>query len=195
VSKRKRKAAAPERMPGVADLFPSRRPPPTLIVREVQERLREQITEGTRCPCCRQHVKLYCRKLNTTMARGLLWLCGESGPKLHWVDCSDKAPRWLVSKGGTLATLAHWQLIEGLENEDKKKRSSGIWRPTERGWAFAHDQIAVASHVFLYNNRAVAFSEEVIRIIHALGDGFDYEQLMQPTSLERTRKKQTTLAL
>lgn len=195
---RRKKKPAPAVLPGVGDLFPyGGRPVPVMTILEGQNWLREQAAEkGAKCPCCRQYVKLYGRKLNTTMARGLLWLCQKSGPDGSWVDVPKFGPRWLVTKGGTLATLAHWDLIESQENEDKKKRTSGLWRPTKEGWDFAHGKRVAPTHVFLYNNRPIAFSNTFMGIEGALGDGFDYEELMEPIrSMSGTQKGQTSMAI
>ena len=37
-----------------------------------REWLRSQAKDGARCPCCRQYVKVYRRKLNSSMSRALM---------------------------------------------------------------------------------------------------------------------------
>ena len=140
-----------------------------------QALLRGQIVE---CPCCTQRCKIYKRKLNATMARGIIWLVRESGDTREWVNIQE-GPPWLL-RTKELPTTAHWGLVEKAPNTDKTKRTSGIWRPTEKGVQFARGEITVLSHVHLYNNVAydVGHTQQV-SISEALGDKFDYEELMQ----------------
>ncbi len=168
----------PGTAPALEVLFPSPGPTPMLSLHEAQERLRKQIENGARCPCCRQYAKIYKRKLHSTMARGLMWLCSRSGDRRNWVNYAADGPRWLQSKGGTLATMEHWKLIEPLTNDDDAKRTSGIWRPTELGWKFAHGETTVPKYAYIYDNRALYFSTEYISVEDALGSKFDYKELM-----------------
>jgi|TARA_R110000823_G_scaffold265778_2_gene385649 hypothetical protein len=130
------------------------------------------------CPCCKQRCKIYKRKLNATMARGLLWLVRKSGDDRDWVNIQE-GPLWLL-RTKELPTTGHWGLVEKRPNKDTTKRTSGIWRPTPQGIAFARGEIEVISHVHLYNNVAYDVGHtERIGIIDALGDKFDYQELMR----------------
>lgn len=145
---------------------------------EAREKLMNTLGgSGTHCPCCDQFVKLYKRKLNSTMAAGVCWLATESGVERQWVSVSERAPRWVVSTR-QLATVEHWGLIESKPNVDESKRCSGIWRITLRGVRFVRGEIGVPKHVYLYNARLRGFSDEWTTVHEALGDAYDYAELM-----------------
>jgi hypothetical protein len=148
------------------------------LLSEAQEEVRDHLAKGNACPCCGQHAKMYKRLLSSTMARGLIWLVGEATPDRNWVNVSEDGPRWLVKVGGTLATLAHWGLIEDKPNKDTTKRTSGIWRPTKEGVEFAFGHSEVPSHCVLYNNSPIDWVARRADIIKALGKKFDYQEMM-----------------
>lgn len=114
------------------------------------------------------------------MAAGLCWLVDKSGHSLSWVDVINLAPKWLL-RARTLAKLAHWGLIEAKPNDDTTKKSSGIWRPTRAGVEVAAGRQRVKKYVFIYNNVVEGFSSEEITIHEALGDQFNYAELMTST--------------
>jgi Holliday junction resolvase RusA-like endonuclease len=157
----------------------------SLTLAEARQAVRDVADEGSACPCCDQLVKRYRRPLNAIMARGLLWLVKASGPELQWIHVNAVAPKWLTNKGGSLATLSHWELIEQRPKEDlpagerSTKRTSGFWRPTAKGVAFAGDTARVPSHVVLYDNQVEGWSDREIGIRDALGKAFDYGELMR----------------
>tara|TARA_Y100000590_G_C15471202_1_gene920230 strand:+ start:32 stop:556 length:525 start_codon:yes stop_codon:yes gene_type:complete len=127
--------------------------------------------EGIECPCCEQFCRIYRRKLNNEMARWLIWLVRQGS---GWVDVKKSNVR-----GGDYGKLIHWQLVEQKRNADTAKRTSGLWRHTQAGADFAHGRSRVPSHVFIYNNAPVGFSDLTIDIREALGRGFDYADLMR----------------
>lgn len=152
---------------------------------QAKDWLREQLRKkGGVCPCCTQLSKVYKRKLNSTMARGLVWLVGQAGADRRWVDVSSEGPKWLLGKGGTLATMSHWGLIESKGNETSGKRCSGVWRPTTKGVGFLLGRIKVAKYVFLYDGSALRFSDEQLSIAEALGQRFHYGQLMREQGVD-----------
>ena len=149
-------------------------------LQDAKERLFSELGAGTTCPCCGQYARLYKRKLNRTMAKGLVWLVRASGPGgLAWVDYGAIGPRWLQKTGGTLATLEHWGLIEAKPNRtDPAKRCSGIWRPRAEGVRFVKGEVRVPAKVHLYNNAIMGWSKETVNIEEALGEPFDYQEMM-----------------
>ena len=162
---------------GHLDVFPEI--PEGATLAQAREHLLVQLDEGGPCPCCGQFAKRYWRGLNSTMARGLMWLVKASGRDFQWIHVNVDGPSWLTSKGGTLATMAHWGLIEEKPKDEKKEsRTSALWRPTVRGIRFVRNQVLVPSHVLLYNNRVEGCSEGTISIVEALGKKFDYTELM-----------------
>jgi hypothetical protein len=148
---------------------------------EAREWVSENLEDGAECPCCGQLAKLYKRKLNSSMARSLIWLVRHAGPVAReWVDVAQEAPKWLL-KSRELPKLAHWGLIEEMpkDPDDTTRRTSGTWRPTEEGVDFVYVRIKATARVHLYNNTLEGFDEdEYITIKQALGKKFDYEELM-----------------
>ena len=127
------------------------------------------------CPCCKQRCKIYKRKLNANMALFLCSLVALSGAEREWVHYRN-----IRFTSRDYSYLKHWGLVEECDPGDTTKRTSGIWRPTPQGIAFARGEIEVISHVHLYNNVAYDVGHtERIGIIDALGDKFDYQELMR----------------
>lgn len=134
--------------------------------------------EGVTCPCCGLYVRSYRRKLHATMAAGLVRLvrCWQANGR-DWVDTTRGAnlPRvWL----GDFGKLAYWALIEAAPNDDPAKRTSGIWRPTPRGVEFAHNRLAVASHVEVFNGQVLAYADDRVTVVDCLGTSFNYADLV-----------------
>ena len=142
---------------------------------EAKAYLREHWDEGADCPACGQDVKRYKRKLSSGMATALIRLYHKSGGNtLEWVHISELQPL----NGGEFAQLKRWQFIDEHLNEDEAKRTSGTWRMTNRGIDFVRDKIQARSHVYTYNGKTVGWSDEHITIRDALGDKFNYKELM-----------------
>lgn len=138
------------------------------------------IEKGDRCPCCGKHTKVDNRKLNSTMARSLIWLVKESGPDRKWVNWQGKAHANL-RRSNQLSTLKHgpeWEMVEPRPNKDASKKNSGWWRPTNRGVDFVRREIRVRQRVHTYNDTVLNFSGPKIDIKDALGSKFNYAELM-----------------
>lgn len=150
-------------------------------IKEAKAHLRANFEKGVECPCCAQRVQQYKRKLNSGMALFLigLWkLHNRQG--LHRFHSSKD----ILSTMGLTATsldysvLKHFDLIEPRLAEQGKK-DSGYWKMTLKGGAFTTLKIASPKHVFLYNNKRQGFSDETITIKEALGEKFDFDELMK----------------
>lgn len=109
---------------------------------------------------------------------------------IHLVKLTDPDGEWInryelpllqgVKGGGDLGKLVHWGLVEPKpRDQNPKKRSSGYWRPTRRGVAFARGQSYEPRAVYLYHNELVPppKAEPPITIRDVLPDGFDYEAI------------------
>jgi len=135
------------------------------------------------CPCCDRLVKIYRRKLNSGMAHSLIWLVKAYQDNPGWIDVQKKAPRYVVASR-EIGKLAHWGLVSQRENDDKTKRTSGLWRPTTQGIEFSKNLIPMESHVFLLDNEVQGFSKSQVYIQDALGSKFDYQEVMNGFGLE-----------
>ena len=134
--------------------------------------------EGTYCPCCDRYGKLYKRKLNHGMARCLIWLYRCSERTNDWND-RDSAPRYVL-ESGEIGKLAHWGLAVQKPNiDDPKKKESGMWKITHRGRVFIQGRLRVPSHAYLYDNICRGFTESRVDISGALGEPFNYRELMR----------------
>ena len=139
------------------------------------------IPNGEPCVTCGQLAKEYKRKLYSSMAMALIYLCRIHKQTKDWVHVNDvtkKTLRHFNNRNGDMAKLEHWGLIYQKTNEDTEKRTSGLWKPTEKGIDFALMDGKVMSHVKFYNGSSTGFAGELIDINQALGDKFSYAELM-----------------
>lgn len=136
-----------------------------------QSRVLREREKGTTCPCCGQFVKLYRRKLTSDMAR-FVCILSKYRPG-RWVNI-----RKIDVRGGDYAKLVYWGLAEQRENADESKKDSGIWRLTERGYEFAARKTKVRSHAFVFNGKCEGMTGGKVSIKDALGEKFDYAELM-----------------
>lgn len=141
--------------------------------------------EGVKCPCCGQLCKLYKRKLNHAMAKGLIWLVGATTPRGPFVHISTAPMIQGRPGGGDFGKLAYFDLVEDKPNDDDpSKRCSGFWRPSELGVLFVGMRAAVPAYVWAFNQVVYGAAEQRISILDALGTHFDYEELMSTFGCE-----------
>lgn len=143
-------------------------------LQEARNLVKEGRGKGLKCPCCDQYAKVYRRTINSTMARWLIWLVKEYHVSKDWVDVRTSPVR-----GGDYAKLGYWGLTENRTNDDEKKRTSGLWIPTQSGRSFVRNQVTVPRYASVYDGHPIDFSVEQISIIDALGKHFDYKELMR----------------
>ena len=137
---------------------------------------RQQIENGgEQCPCCGQLVRSYKRKLHAQMAAWLCSLVRQAGPGGRWVSIDE-----LPARGGDYGKLVHWGLVEQKAKtpEDTKRRTSGLWRPTLRGYQWVRNELSVPKYAEVRLGQLVQLTGEYISITDALGTHFDYAELM-----------------
>ena len=153
--------------------LPSADPEKTLVSAIVE--FREGLTEkGSLCQCCGRFGKVYCRKINRTMCKGLIWLINEerrTGGRYHAVPAELRQ----------LPTLKHWGLVERLDNSDEKKRG-GLWAATPFGERFACNAMRMPERVDEYNGRTIRLHGRQVLISEGVGI-FNYEELMSPVEV------------
>lgn len=142
---------------------------------EAKQLLRDNWETGLACPCCGQLVKKYPRKLTTSMAVGLISLYQLAG---FSTSIPIHIKRIKMVNGGEFAQLRRWGLIREVKNDDNHKRTSGLWLITQRGVEFVNDKIAVPMYCDTYNGKTLGFSEETTTIKQALGNRFNYAEMM-----------------
>ena len=145
-------------------------------IKEAKSYLRENFEEGATCPCCGQFVKLYKRKLNSGMASTLIRIYRDN--QQAWTHVKNFLRENKYQNSHDWTRLKDWGLLEEQENTETTKKTSGTWRITDRGVKFIMGQIAVPSHIFIYNNSLQGYSNTEINIYKALGKHFNYTQLM-----------------
>jgi hypothetical protein len=152
----------------------------TWLLSTVREVFRKMLMgDGTYCPCCGRFSKVYRRKLNSGMAAGLIWLVRAFEVSSDWIEPQKDAPRYVLNNR-EMGKLVHWGLAELKPNDDDSSRkTTGLWRPTRRGIDFVYNRCIVPARVYLYLNMILGFDSKMISIQTALGNKFDYEELMR----------------
>jgi hypothetical protein len=138
-------------------------------LQEAKDYLNENYMEGCHCPACGQNVKLYKRKLNSGMARVLVAMHKNTNSFFHIKDYLRKNN---IRNTHDWTLLKHWKMIE------KCKENDGHWRITHTGTMFVECKMIANKHIFILNNQFKKYSNEGTNIIEALGDHFDYKELM-----------------
>lgn len=137
--------------------------------------VKSKLLEGSECPVCTQFVKLYPIKIPATGVRDLIRLYrlfdGDFDGYFHINDFGDLTSR-------SFAKLAHWGLIEAEMNEDKSKRTSGMWTITPKGVQFVEGDANVPERAYIFDSSARTFGNKQVSVQEALGNKFDYEELM-----------------
>lgn len=135
--------------------------------------------QGTECPCCGQHCKIYRRRLNHQMARFLIWLVCLYKHRKTWIHVAQFPLIQNRRGGGDYGKLIYWQLIKQKVNvKPCYKVTSGFWRPTVKGISFVNKLIRVPEAVYVYDSILQGFSDNKIDIIQALNGEYNYEELM-----------------
>lgn len=156
-------------------------------IQEGKDYLRQnwQSTSGAICPCCKQTVKLYRRKLNAQMAYSLILIYRHyvNNPQTVWLDLNDfLLTRGVNSGESNAALLRHWGLIERKPELKQDGNRAGLYSITTAGRLFVESKVRVKKYTYFYNNkiyRPDLLDTETIGIQEALGSKFNYSELMQ----------------
>lgn len=102
---------------------------------EAQAWLRDRIDDGETCPCCDQFAKVYRRRLNASMARGLILFYRAHG--VFWGHAPSTPG--IAELGGEFARLRWWCLIQEHDGgRDDGNPHAGQWRITPTGQPRRH---------------------------------------------------------
>lgn len=156
---------------------------------ECQEYNNKNVENGVTCPCCDRYMKLYKRSYSSGMAVFMLGLyrltkkISFMGTEeyFHYVDVLKHLG---INSGGDYAKNVFWGLIEPKaddkeELEDLGTKSSGMFKITDIGIDFVLSKIKIPKKVHLLLNEVEGFDQEKIGIEDALGNKFDYFDLMK----------------
>lgn len=136
-------------------------------------------SEGAVCPCCEQLVKVYRRKLYSTMGYVLLLI--HLKQKEHKSNVFLHIPSLLngkgvAARGGDFAKLKLWDLIE----QDANEPEGGYYRMTEKGRQFAECRIAVPDALYIYDGALLRWdTKKLVTIVDVLGKKYNYEELVK----------------
>lgn len=156
-------------------------------LQEAKDILRAEWNDGVECPCCTQFVKLYKRKITSSMAYALILIYKyfkmiEPGAK--WVHMNDylngiEGLPYPI-KSGDNAKLRYWDLMrEKTELRSDGSNRAGYWQLTDLGRAFVEGNASVLSHAKVFNSKCYAVEGKEITIREALGEKFNYTELMK----------------
>lgn len=166
-------------MADVAQLHPA---PPNafpdgMTIEQARKVLHDLLDDGHDCPVCRQHARVYRRKIHAAMARDLIGIyrLGGGGSR-YWVDLTE-----VTGKRGTgdVPKARYWGLLEPqLHDRGDGSTRTGLWRLTERGVMYVEGRLAVQTYARVYNGKCLGLEGRPSGIRAALGTRFDYADLM-----------------
>lgn len=142
-------------------------------VEEARAWLRLRTEPGARCPLCTQFAKVYRRRINSAMARGLITLYRNAGQTFSHTPT--------LVRSHEFAQLQWWELIEedSVVREDGR---SGFWRVTDKGLAWLNEEIDVPKYARVYDQRLLDVVGDPVTIRDALGRRHKLEELMGETT-------------
>jgi len=133
--------------------------------------LRDHWDEGTVCPCCRQQVRRYHRKLNANMCIFLISLYRHTTDWVHYTR--------LRFRGRDYPYIKEWDLADWKPTDTTQKRTSGYWKITPLGREFVERKVRLPSHCWTFYHYSKLDKEKYVDIVQALGRKFNYENLME----------------
>lgn len=150
-------------------------------LKEVKDFLRKNWKKGCVCPACTRKVKVTRRKIYSAMSVTLIRIYKETGK--DWIHVKDflRSKRFYNTHEWTL--FKYWNILEQKKNNSTKKRTSGIWRITDKGEQFVLNKIRVPKHAFFFNGKNYGFAAEDTNIVETLDVEFDYQELISLTIL------------
>jgi hypothetical protein len=155
--------------------------PGAITLEQAREWLEERKEKGMQCPCCLQFAKIYKRKLNSSMARGLITLYrfAKAHPDQEALHIPSIFRDKKVCSSNDGALLRHWGLIvsTGGIRKDGSKRV-GHYHLTPLGVKFALKSAAVPAYAVLFNEELIRLEGEQTTIEDALRKKFSYDELM-----------------
>jgi len=139
-----------------------------------KQTLKDNWEDGVECPCCKQLVKLYRRRITSQAAIALIKLRKSQFEWVHWRDFVD------AGSTGDFARLRYYKLVEKKElGEDEDKSGSGFWRITPQGKDFVNEKYKLSEYIHIYNDRVYKYSGKLVYISECLSNKFNYKELME----------------
>lgn len=176
----------------ISETDADRSPTPEEILR-VQRFFASNLDKGTDCPCCTRHAKRQLRPLGCGPARWLIEIVylSDEGQAIHTGTVLKSLKGKNISGSDATSVLPLYGLIEPAKDPNAgtnppppssrahaKGRTSGFWKPTKLGRAFALDKIQVPAKVVTCLGVPEAFDGDLISIKDAIGKKFNYDEIM-----------------
>lgn len=181
---------------------------PTTTLAQAKGWLEVRFKKGARCPCCLQTVRRYDRSVYSSVARGLIEMYQYfRRPETEdtWLRVGKHFLRLKIgaAKGGDIIKTRYWGLIQpkpGKALRPDGSNRTGLWRLAPRGERYVLNELQIPKVAWVYNNVFLGFKaedgtlikdfDEAVRspliqkvgILDALGEDFDYQQIMGLTS-------------
>lgn len=148
-------------------------------VKEAKVFLHKNRMKGCVCEVCEQYVKMYRRKLTSSMAYGMILIYNAGQIDWFHLDKFFKSQNCATSIRGDIPKLRYWGFIEKMVavREDGNPRA-GYYRLTQKGMRFISGKIMAPTYAIIYNNKLFGMSNEDTDIRKALTNKFNYNQLM-----------------
>ncbi len=143
---------------------------------EAQQWLRDNIDQGARCPCCTQFAKVYKRKINSSMAADLIAMYRAFG--MDWGYLPDLRKQASLKGNREESKLRYWGLVEEETDRRPDGGRPGVWRVTDTGAQWIIGRLVVPEYARIYDGRLLGLTGASVTIFHALGERFDYDELM-----------------
>lgn len=145
---------------------------------QLRAQLRKKLDDGTDCPLCGQHAKIYRRKINSTLAKALITMYRTN----DWLPDGGSDYMHVPSLPGDTheaSQLSWWGLIDEEVVRRPDGGRAGYWRLTWRGRCFVENKIKLPKYAEVYNGKVVGMdSSEMVTIKDALSARFNYSDLM-----------------
>ena len=173
------------------------RPPTPDEILRVQRHFASGLDDGTDCPTCTRHARRQHRALGCGPARWLIEIVylSDSGQAIHTGEILKALKGNNVSGSVATSILPLYGLIVAAEDPEAvvnppppgsrthpKGRTSGFWRPTKLGRAFALDRIKVPERIVTCLGVPEKFEGDPVSIKDALGTKFNYDAIMRRKS-------------
>jgi hypothetical protein len=143
---------------------------------DARDQLRDLVADGATCPCCRQHAKVYRRKVNASMVRALAAIYKRGGTR-RFVQVNELRSDGLQYPEHS--KLAYWDLIEAETSRRDDGGRSGFWRVTAAGESFLHGHTRIAKYALIYNATKLRLDDSTtVSVTDVTGDAFDLRELM-----------------
>lgn len=158
-------------------------------IQEARDFIKNHADTGVDCPVCTSLVKIYERRLYSTMVVWLIGLKHTAPSEDGWTHTNDIGETLFTQWGikgiphhyGDFAKLKYWGLIEPRTDPSGAARD-GFYKITSKGIAFLNGNLKVPAKVRLLQGDFYGLCGPEITAKEALSNDFDYNEIMSPAT-------------